>query len=70
MGSPMSSLGAIESGNFVEFDVTAAITGDGIYIFAIKNSSTDSGKFSSKEGLTIPELIIETSSISTSNATQ
>ncbi|MFQ5605522.1 MAG: DNRLRE domain-containing protein, partial [bacterium] len=61
-GSPLSSVGAVAKGDIVEFDVSTAITGDGVYSFGIKNASSDAAKYSSKEGSTAPELIIETSS--------
>lgn len=60
-GNVLSSLGEIKSGTMVEFDVSSAINGNGIYSFAIKNGSSDSGRYSSKEGSTAPELIIEAS---------
>ncbi len=59
-GSLLSKLGSVTAGQTVEYDVTAAITSDGIYSFAIKNSSGDVLKFSSKEGTKVPELEIQT----------
>ncbi|MFQ5601728.1 MAG: FG-GAP-like repeat-containing protein [bacterium] len=61
-GSPLSTQAAINLGETVEFDVTAAINGDGIYSFAIKNARNDVAKYSSKEGVAIPELVINTGS--------
>lgn len=57
-GSPLSSLGAISNISTVEFDATAAISGDGSYSFAIKNNSNDAAIYSSKEGTGTPELVI------------
>ena len=58
-GSPLSSLGAVALGATVEFDVKAAIIGDGVYSFGIKNNSSDALKYSSEESSTDPQLIIE-----------
>ncbi|MGH7449823.1 MAG: DUF7594 domain-containing protein, partial [bacterium] len=58
-GSVLSSLGAVSSGQKVDFDVTTAITGNGVYSFAIKTSSSNSGLYYSKEGNTKPELILQ-----------
>ncbi len=58
-GSALSSLGSVSSGQKVDFDVTAAITGNGVYSFAIKTSSSNSGLYYSKEGNTKPELILQ-----------
>ncbi|MFQ5640763.1 MAG: DNRLRE domain-containing protein, partial [bacterium] len=57
-GFPLSSLGQVNLNETVEFDVTAAITGNGIYSFGIKNSASDAAKYSSKEGGTAPELVV------------
>jgi flagellar hook assembly protein FlgD len=61
-GTPLSSAGAVTAGQTVELDVISAITGDGIYSFGIKNASSDLVRYSSKEGSTLPELIIKTTS--------
>jgi hypothetical protein len=58
-GSPLSSVGAVAVGDVVEFDLTGAITGNGIYSFGIMNASKSRMEYSSKEGSQIPELIIE-----------
>ncbi len=44
---------------WVEFDVTAAIAGNGIYSFCLETGSTFSVSYSSKEGTNPPELVIE-----------
>ncbi|MFQ5638043.1 MAG: DNRLRE domain-containing protein [bacterium] len=59
-GAALSSLGAVSLNQTVEFDVTAAITGDGIYSFGIKSSDNDAVKYSSKEGAVAPLLVIQT----------
>ncbi|MFQ5641280.1 MAG: DNRLRE domain-containing protein, partial [bacterium] len=58
-GSALSSVNAVSIGDTIEFDVTAAISGDGIYSFAIANNSSDICKYYSKEGVSSPELIVQ-----------
>jgi hypothetical protein len=58
-GTPLSSVNAVEFGAVVEFDVTNGILGDGLYSFGISNSTSDAAKYSSKEGVVSPELVIE-----------
>jgi hypothetical protein len=60
-GSELSSVAVVSVDNWIEFDVTAAITGNGIYSFALKNNSSDVVNYSSKEGSHPPELVIRTS---------
>jgi len=43
---------------YVDFDVTAAITGPGTYSFGLQSGSSNSVLFSSKEGGTPPELVV------------
>jgi hypothetical protein len=43
-------------------NVTSAISGNGIYSFALKNASADAVNYSSKEGGNPPELVIQTGS--------
>jgi hypothetical protein len=58
-GTLLSTVGSVTVGQVVEFDVTAAITGDGTYSFGLKNSSSTEVQYSSKEGSTKPELVIQ-----------
>jgi choice-of-anchor B domain-containing protein len=58
----ISSTGIVEADAIVEFDVTSAVSGDGVFSFAIRNSSNDAVKYSSKEGVVTPELLIVTES--------
>jgi len=58
-GSPLSSMGAVSIGAWVEFDVTAAVTGNGTFSFAIKNSNSDAVYYNSKESSSDPELVIQ-----------
>ncbi len=57
-GSPLDEIGAVEVGQIVEFNVTAAINGDGVYSFGIKGGSSDILKYEPREGSSPPELII------------
>ncbi len=58
-GTPLSSLGSVATGTWVEFDVTAAVTGNGTYSFAITSSSTNSVYYNSKDaGSNTPVLVI------------
>jgi hypothetical protein len=58
-GSPLASVGAVTVGQWVEFDVTAAVTGNGIYSFGLRNTHGDLIKYSSKQGTNPPQLVIE-----------
>jgi len=58
-GSVLGSAAAVAIGDIVEFDVTAAIAGNGIYSFGLSNNSSDDAQYSSQEGATQPELIIQ-----------
>jgi len=59
-GVALRFLGPISLNTWVEMDVTSAITGNGVYSFGIKNSSSDVVYYSSKEGSNPPELLIRT----------
>jgi hypothetical protein len=63
-GTPLSSTGAVSIGQWVEFNVTSAITGDGTYSFGLKNNNSDIVYYRSKENgtATAPQLLIQTSS--------
>jgi cytochrome c peroxidase len=58
-GVPIASAGAITAGEWVEFDVTAAITTSDVQTFCLASDNTNSGFYSSKEGNNPPELVIE-----------
>jgi hypothetical protein len=60
-GTALSAVGAVSVGQWVEFDVTAAIVGNGTYSFGLKNNVSDVVYYRSKEGgaSTIPQLIIQ-----------
>jgi hypothetical protein len=50
--------GAIAANSWVEYDVTALITANGTYTFALVADSSDGIVFSSREGATSPQLVV------------
>src|SRR5439155_1592709 len=48
-GPVLSTVGSVLLGQPVDFDVTSAIHGDGVYCFAIDTSSTDGVGYNSRE---------------------
>jgi hypothetical protein len=58
-GGVLADVGATSLGQVVEYDVTAAITGDGPYTFDLAPTSTSGFGFSSREGSAPPVLILE-----------
>jgi len=61
IGTALASAGTVNTDSIVEFDVTAAVTGNGIYSFAMKSSSADAVHYQSKEGAVKPELVVRIS---------
>jgi PKD repeat protein len=57
-GSPFTTVGALTTGQWVEIDVTAQVSGNGTYTFAATNPSTDMITFASKESANPPQLVI------------
>jgi hypothetical protein len=57
-GGPLGTLGPVNGGEWVEFDVTGVILGDGVYSFGLSSDSTNSAYYSSKEGADPPELVV------------
>ena len=45
----LSAVGPVAQGALVEFDVTAAVPGDGTYCFAIDSASDDGVDYNSRE---------------------
>ncbi|SET82166.1 hypothetical protein SAMN05443572_103373 [Myxococcus fulvus] len=45
LGAPLANVGAIASGTFVEYDVTAHVTGNGLYSFALLPEVGDGADF-------------------------
>src|SRR5438093_1476792 len=59
-GPALATLGAVAAGQVVDFDVTSAIHGDGVYCFAIDTTSTDSAIYNSREGTgQHPALVVQ-----------
>ncbi len=58
-GPALATLGAVTTGQWVEIDVTPAVTGDGSYAFGLRNGNTDSAYYSSREGANPPQLVVE-----------
>ncbi|MCG8604915.1 tandem-95 repeat protein, partial [bacterium] len=63
----LSSTASVFPGQTVEFDVTSAITGNGVFSFALRNNSDDAVEYSPKEFGNAPELVIELASGSSEN---
>ena len=60
-GAILGSLGAVPSDTWVEVDVSAAVTGNGAFSFALTTASGDAAVFDSGEsGTTAPELVVTT----------
>ena len=58
-GGALSDKGAISSGTWVEWDVTALVTGNGTYNLLLKSFSNDGVEFNSREaGSNRPQLVI------------
>jgi hypothetical protein len=53
-------LGVVSVGDIVELDVTAVVTGNGTYNFAMDSDNNDGADYYSREGLNPPGLIITT----------
>ncbi len=50
--------GRLGTNSWVEYDVTALISGNGVYSFVLAADSTDGVKFSSREGAAAPQLVL------------
>jgi PKD repeat protein len=58
VGSLLGAGGAAPTGAWVEFDLGAAISANGVYTFALKDGGSDAVRYSSKEGSKPPELVV------------
>ncbi|MGI0012748.1 MAG: DUF7594 domain-containing protein [Nitrososphaera sp.] len=58
--SPLGSLGAVAVGNIVELDVTAAISGNGTYNFAMDSNNSDGAYYRSREAVINPPALVIT----------
>ncbi|MDZ7267823.1 MAG: tandem-95 repeat protein [candidate division KSB1 bacterium] len=59
-GAPLAQSGAVSGGTWVEYDVSAALSGSGVYSFAMTTSSTNSVYHSARQGEHPPELVVTT----------
>jgi len=59
-GAPLASAGAVSVG-WVELDVSAVVTAEGLYSFALTDGDSNSAFYSSREGASPPELLVTTS---------
>jgi hypothetical protein len=57
-GAPLSSLGTVATGTWVEFNLGSVITGNGTYTFAISGGNSDAVKYASRETATDPVLVL------------
>jgi hypothetical protein len=58
-GPTLDSLGEVVQGRWYEFDVTAAVNGNGVIAFGLRSSGEDSASYSSREdGKYAPQLIV------------
>jgi hypothetical protein len=58
LSGPVANPGAITAGSWVEYDVSAVVTADGIYTFALVADGNDNVSFSSREGSEPPQLVV------------
>jgi parallel beta-helix repeat protein len=56
--SGLDDKGTISTGAWIEYNVTAQVTGNGTYSFVLVPTSTDAISFSSREGAQPPQLIL------------
>jgi hypothetical protein len=57
-GPTLATLGPVALGAVVDVDVTAAVTGDGVYSFAITSASADGVSYRTREGGVPPRLLL------------
>jgi len=69
-GPVLSGAGAVALGQVVDFDVTSAIQGDGVYCFAVESPSADGVRYNSREAAAgKPQLLIGVGSQTTTPTT-
>src|SRR5690349_12954149 len=67
----LDNKGATSRSSWVEYNVTAAVTGNGTYTFVLAADSSDAIRFSSREGSRSPELVVTLNTgVSTATPTQ
>ena len=71
IGGALDNKGSISRNSWVEYNVTAAVTGNGTYTFVLAADSSDAIRFSSREGSRAPELVVTLNAgVSTATSTQ
>jgi chitodextrinase len=60
VGAAAYDIGAVKDGTWVDWDVTALVTGSGTYSFALVGTSSDGLNLSSREGGSSPQLVLTT----------
>lgn len=63
IGNALSTVGSVTVGQWVEWDITPAITGNGTFSFGMRNTSSTTVQYSSKEGADKPQLIVQVSAV-------
>jgi PKD repeat protein len=58
VGPLLGTGGAAPVGTWVEFNLGAPFSGDGVYSFALKDGNSDAVWYSSKEGANAPQLVV------------
>jgi PKD repeat protein len=57
-GALLASVGAVTANTWVDIDVTSAVTGNGSFSFEALTTSTNTLKYSSREGSNRPQLVL------------
>ena len=65
VGEELDNEGSTNQDTWEEYDVTAAVTGNGTFSFVLVADSSDAAKFSSREGSQPPQLVITLAGSST-----
>ena len=58
-GTVLATTGKVDYGDVIEFDVTPAITTNGVYCFALDTTSPNAVMYTSRETTTPPTLMID-----------
>ncbi|RPI95016.1 MAG: DNRLRE domain-containing protein [Chloroflexi bacterium] len=58
LSEALDNKGAITTDSWVEYDVTASVTGDGTYTFSLVADGNDVVTFSSRQGTVSPDLVV------------
>ncbi|MEW6472985.1 MAG: DNRLRE domain-containing protein [Actinomycetota bacterium] len=69
-GGLLADIGSVKSGRYIEYDVTAAVTGPGRVSFDLVADSSDGTDFSTREAAgNHPQLVVETAAPTTTTST-